>query len=739
MIVQDLIVVLTIFFAFHFSEQSEVVENIEFDKNFVGITFDHQISHLRDDPDAYSEQEIEVMLQVISKRFAHVIVTTPIEGPSDDGSTIQSAALIPIIAAKQNKLMKMSKIEFVPFNIKLTILLDPETGMPETRTEVDHALDLTLKANSIYPGTVSTLLLSTDDLDDEITQNMSIQVLSYIRKQNHTINQELQIGVWILETDCGALLDRYAPRYTQNVLQYADVVIFNDVPAKRQVELGAQIASQSVLQFFTECKARLRRTFPNNLIISWSSGSSPNDGKEHDLNYSIMYWKLLSDWAAKNKELLHFFEAFDTPMVDHHRSVDSQRGWWKLDFTNIINVTENSFVEKITLLSNEDDNEDSVLTIILIAISVTFILLLLVGVAIFILYRNVNNLKSQRLSKDDYEEFMEGSSISGVDGNGSEMLRLPYDKQQYELTKNSFTIGLSWSLSFVGELQKGLRLQRPQYSSEELYNLMVECWHPNPLDRASFTKLKQTLMNLDNNTTEFITKESEVVGSPIFDRNFIGIAFDPHVSHLSYALNGYSASEIEIEAMLKVISKRFSHVIVSPGIEAPSWDYSIIQIGTRTSVAAANQNKERNVSRSEFIPLNLKINVGLHSGSNQSKILSKVNNALYWASQANSIYPRTVSTLLLSTTDLEKQKTQETSILILKYIRNHTLGQELKIGLMIPVAHCGALQDTYAPKHTQNVLEHADLVIFYDEPPGLDAQVASQFMIKRFSECERKL
>ncbi|CAL8128742.1 unnamed protein product [Orchesella dallaii] len=303
--------------------------------------------------------------------------------------------------------------------------------------------------------------------------------------------------------------------------------------------------------------------------------------------------------------------------------------------TDTIIVNENSFMEKISFLNssspdklktNEEKKEaesTKVPTIFWIVLSIVIVIMLLLGgVAIIILYQKVRNVETRRLSKEDHDEFMEGSTLSGQVGetseNYSEMLRLPYDKQQYELSKNSFTIDytkllgsgafgfvykgrihdlgkdcafkltqascsiatlkgllseikilsylgkhenivsligsyteelrngivyvvtelcdggslekflraqqqeyknvakpafgitmweifsvgdvpyprLSWNVGFVGELQKGLRLQRPQYSSDEIYNLMLECWHPDPTYRISFSKMKCTLTNL---------------------------------------------------------------------------------------------------------------------------------------------------------------------------------------------------------------------------------------------------
>ncbi|CAL8128737.1 unnamed protein product [Orchesella dallaii] len=111
----------------------------------------------------------------------------------------------------------------------------------------------------------------------------------------------------------------------------------------------------------------------------------------------------------------------------------------------------------------------------------------------FMLYRNVKNLQTQRLSKEDYEEFMKGNADSGgpgagpgAGGNCLEMLRLPYDRKQYELSKTSFTIDYKTLLGTgtFGSVYKGIihdankecafKLTQPSCSITTLKGLLSE-------------------------------------------------------------------------------------------------------------------------------------------------------------------------------------------------------------------------------------------------------------------------
>uniref|UniRef100_A0A914EJ81 Protein kinase domain-containing protein n=1 Tax=Acrobeloides nanus TaxID=290746 RepID=A0A914EJ81_9BILA len=51
-------------------------------------------------------------------------------------------------------------------------------------------------------------------------------------------------------------------------------------------------------------------------------------------------------------------------------------------------------------------------------------------------------------------------------------------------------------------LTNGNRLECPQYANEEIYNMMVSCWHENPDDRPTFTRLLEILRSLLEDTSD---------------------------------------------------------------------------------------------------------------------------------------------------------------------------------------------------------------------------------------------
>ncbi|CAL8118248.1 unnamed protein product [Orchesella dallaii] len=56
--------------------------------------------------------------------------------------------------------------------------------------------------------------------------------------------------------------------------------------------------------------------------------------------------------------------------------------------------------------------------------------------------------------------------------------------------------GLEWSSTFVDELILDLRMGKPQYSSDEIYNEILKTWKEDPEERPTFTELAETFRRL---------------------------------------------------------------------------------------------------------------------------------------------------------------------------------------------------------------------------------------------------
>ena len=54
--------------------------------------------------------------------------------------------------------------------------------------------------------------------------------------------------------------------------------------------------------------------------------------------------------------------------------------------------------------------------------------------------------------------------------------------------------GINWSPAFVNQLENdGLRLLKPTFATQTIYQVMLDCWKLDPYERPGFYRLKATL------------------------------------------------------------------------------------------------------------------------------------------------------------------------------------------------------------------------------------------------------
>ncbi|ODN05394.1 Vascular endothelial growth factor receptor 3, partial [Orchesella cincta] len=64
--------------------------------------------------------------------------------------------------------------------------------------------------------------------------------------------------------------------------------------------------------------------------------------------------------------------------------------------------------------------------------------------------------------------------------------------------------GFNWDHEFVHKIRDGLRMKQPKNATNEmqvLYDLMLKCWQPEPLDRPTFQEIRQALEEILNKTS----------------------------------------------------------------------------------------------------------------------------------------------------------------------------------------------------------------------------------------------
>jgi len=51
--------------------------------------------------------------------------------------------------------------------------------------------------------------------------------------------------------------------------------------------------------------------------------------------------------------------------------------------------------------------------------------------------------------------------------------------------------GLKFDDSFIRRLQNGYRMEKPEFASDEIYQLMIACWKKGPNQRPTFSQLEE--------------------------------------------------------------------------------------------------------------------------------------------------------------------------------------------------------------------------------------------------------
>ena len=54
-------------------------------------------------------------------------------------------------------------------------------------------------------------------------------------------------------------------------------------------------------------------------------------------------------------------------------------------------------------------------------------------------------------------------------------------------------LGISGAEQLIGQLNNGYRLDKPEYASPEIAQLMVDCWKPEPNERPTFHQLEYSI------------------------------------------------------------------------------------------------------------------------------------------------------------------------------------------------------------------------------------------------------
>lgn len=214
-------------------------------------------------------------------------------------------------------------------------------------TSFDVAKYMADKANSIYPGTVKTLMMYTgfSIFSAYYSTKDTVQQLKIVREKtgggNGTANStsfKYDLAVFLDLKDCGHFKGSLGQK-AKDFLPHVDIIVTLLRPNYHQMSFNAEILHKMFVTKFEDCERKLKREKPNIRVIPsvlWMA-------KKGSVGGMAQAWQLISDWSKKKDIEVIMFEAFDTP----HGHLISDQGWWRLKDKAEHEIKEDSFVEKV--------------------------------------------------------------------------------------------------------------------------------------------------------------------------------------------------------------------------------------------------------------------------------------------------------------------------------------------------------------------------------------------------------
>ncbi|CAL8147141.1 unnamed protein product [Orchesella dallaii] len=323
------------FFNFNFKEQ------VQFPRNLVSVWLDSPYFNRR-----YQQSRVEGMIRLISGTFGSIAMdNVPIMERFASTESLRSTASIPIKAAEHNNKSapgQRMKV-MVSFDLSPSSQMESHPTFFNSFLVAKHYAD---QANTIFPGTVDTLLLHHDDYLRVQAEgrhghvNIPAELHTAWSELNQRGNKKYNLAVTISLDLCGVTEEsgRNLSEIRSQFVKYADIVVPVIYVGSDRLFTPCEEHSWQ-LELIRNCEANLKElkatveTIP--IVICRTrleiSGTTTFG----------QCWQLMSDWAIKNKRKVIMYEAFDNLNGDYVGG----NGWWRLT-SQFTTGLENSAFEK---------------------------------------------------------------------------------------------------------------------------------------------------------------------------------------------------------------------------------------------------------------------------------------------------------------------------------------------------------------------------------------------------------
>ncbi len=189
--------------------------------------------------------------------------------------------------------------------------------------EIENAFSAARDANSIYRNTVWSLTFTNEYFTNEGTGKRILNMIRTHKRRAHQMNLKVGTRIHI----CGQIHNRGAMRnILADIVRESDFIMCNLYPANNVVHGGIKRAVDAVGNAYHSYIPAFRSINRNIEVIigetGWpSQGISFNRSPNNPANLKE-YWKLMGEWAARNKVRVMMFEAFNEPWKSSKISKD---------------------------------------------------------------------------------------------------------------------------------------------------------------------------------------------------------------------------------------------------------------------------------------------------------------------------------------------------------------------------------------------------------------------------------
>jgi len=296
------------------------------------------------------------MLNLISTRFSTILTTQKayiVESSSNSSADIVSRNFtwIPEIAAKINK-QRENTPNFRPISVITSFyqagvkIWDPDTNTMDGLLNLEVALEVAQRANEIYPGTVNALVFDKFAGWDWELEYSNLRKTFEAGWASKAASNGIRVGTIIALDFC----ENWSPLVFDHMQEWLALYIIDlGLPSLSQVHQYSDSLMRLKLTAASKCRLKYKQVYPDLEVMVKVNCSEVAREKATLVEDMALCVSMVNEWGSENQVEIIFSQAFDVPnaFAGGYISGDPIGGWWKLRKLSEVNITEDTFVEKI--------------------------------------------------------------------------------------------------------------------------------------------------------------------------------------------------------------------------------------------------------------------------------------------------------------------------------------------------------------------------------------------------------